>query len=221
MNMKETQLNVGDKIQILRNRRDMSCIYPSQILDILDKNIYVISGPITMSTAVPVFISENIEIIYIVKDKGRYKFDAIVLKKQDDNIYKLVIKKIGKVKRLQQRSFYRFDLRIPVKKNFTLKIGEKEKVIEENCKTKDLSGSGMKLLSNYNHDINDIVECLFEIDNKKVHIKGKIVRKEKIDNFSFRFALGIYFTDIRKEDREDIIKYIFQQERIMIEKGLI
>ncbi|WP_077367492.1 flagellar brake protein [Anaerosalibacter sp. Marseille-P3206] len=221
MNINETQLNIGDKIQIIRTRRDMSFIYPSQILDVLDENTYIISGPITMSTIVPVFISENIEIIYVVKDKGRYKFDAIVLKKQDDNIYKLVIKKTGNVKRLQQRSFYRFNLKIPVKKFFTIKIGEKEKVIEENCETKDLSGSGMKLLSNYDHDINDIVECLFEIDKKKVHIKGKIVRKDKIDNFSFKFAFGIYFTDIRKEDREDIVKYIFQQERIMIEKGLI
>lgn len=221
MNSKVTQLDIGDKIQILRRRRDRSIIYPSQLLDVINENTYVVSGPITKSTIVPVFINENIEIVYIVKDKGRYKFEAIVLKKEEKNVYKLVVKKIGEVKRLQQRKFYRFNINLPVKKFFLLEIGNKQKIIEEKCLTKDISGSGIKLLSNYKHTVNDIVECLFEIDNKEIHIKGRVIRVGEIEESPFRYELGIYFSDIKKKDREDIIKYIFKQERIMIDKGLI
>lgn len=221
MNTKDSQLNIGDKIHIVRKRRDMSIMYPSQILDIIDDNTYIISGPITQSTIVSVFISEKIEIIYIIKDKGRYKFDAIVLKKDEKNVYRLYIKKISETKRIQQRKFYRFSENLPVKKIFNLQMGKKQKTIEEKCLTRDISGSGMMLLSNYKHSIKDIVECYFEINNKMIHIKGQIVRIDELKESTFKYALGIYFSDIKKKDREDIIKYIFEKERIMIEKGLI
>lgn len=100
-------------------------------------------------------------------------------------------------------------------------MGKKQKTIEEKCLSKDISGSGMLLLSNYKHTVNDTVECLFEIDNKMIHVKGKIVRVDELNKSPFKYALGIYFSDIKKKDREDIIKYIFKKERLMIEKGLI
>ena len=221
MSTQKIELDIGDKVQIIRKRRDRKIIYPSQVLDIIDEGTYVISGPITMSTIVPMFVSENIEIVYIIKDKGRYKFEAVVLRKEEDNVYKLVVKKNGEVKRLQQRSFYRFNINLPVKKVFYLKKGKKEKIIEENCITKDISGNGIRLLSNYKHTVNDIVECLFVIDKNKIHIKGRIVRIDEIDISPFKYSLGICFSDIKKKDREEIVKYIFKKERIMIEKGLI
>ena len=62
-------------------------------------------------------------------------------------------------------------------------MGKKQKTIEEKCLSKDISGSGMMLLSNYKHTVNDTVECLFEIDNKMIHVKGKIVRVDELNKY--------------------------------------
>ena len=38
--------NVGDKIEIIREKNKTIKFYPSQILDIIEENIFIISGPI-------------------------------------------------------------------------------------------------------------------------------------------------------------------------------
>lgn len=212
---RKAQLNIGDRIQIVRKRRNRSIMYASQVLDIVDEDTYVISGPITVGKLVQIFINELVEIIYIIEDKGRYKFEAIVLSSKEKGIYQLTIKKISSTSKIQQRNYFRLKIDIPVKKYFVLKNNQKYKMIKEKTLAKDLSGNGMNLLCNYRHDVHDIIDCVFEIDNRKIHTGGKIIRIEEVDHPSFKYALGICFYDIKKDDREYIIKFIFKQERII------
>lgn len=212
---RKAQLNIGDRIEIVRKRRNRSIMYASQVLDIFDEDTYVISGPITTGKLVQVFINELIEIIYIIEDKGRYKFDAIVLDSKEKGVYQLTIKKISNINKIQQRNYFRLKIEIPVKKYFTLKNNQKCKIIKEKTLTKDLSGNGMNLLCNYRHSVNDIIDCVFEIENREIHTRGKVIRIEEVDHSSFKYALGIHFYDIKRDDREYIVKFIFKQERIL------
>ena len=76
------KLNIGDKIGIIKTTSKIEKNYSSQILDIIDDEIFNISGPIYKNNLVIVHENENIKISYIVEDKGIYFFEAIVLKRQ-------------------------------------------------------------------------------------------------------------------------------------------
>lgn len=221
MNLTKDLFNIGDRIEILKSVGEKNRIYPSQVLDMLDENTYIISGPIHKNSLVPLHIGEIIKIVYIKENKGRYMFDAKILEREHKKIYRFKIMKIGKMKRLQQRKYYRLDICIPIKKIFSLKIGNEIKSIEEKCLTKDLSGNGMKLMCNFNHKTGDLIKCLFKIYDKEIDLNAEVVRVEKIKNGEFTYALGINFIDIKNEDREAIIKFIFEKERSLIEKGMI
>ncbi len=221
MNVRKNYLSIGDRIEIIRMTSEGKKAYPSQVLDMKSEDNLLISGPIWQNRIIPIHKGEKIKISYIVKDKGRYAFDALVINKKYKDVYNLEIQKISNIRKYQMRRYYRFDISIPVVKEFIIKKNTEKEIITEECKTKDISGSGLKLHSNYKHHIGDIVKCKFKIDDHFMDIKGKIVRTEEIDTFDYKYSLGIDFIDISEKDRDIIIKFIFKQERILIEKGLI
>lgn len=221
MNKRKDGINIGDRIEIIKITTKSERTYPSQILDIINEGNYLISGPIWQNQIIPIHKGEKIKISYVVKNKGRYAFDALVIRREYKNIYILEIQKISNIKKYQMRRYYRFNISIPVIKEFVLKIKAEEEILIEECKTKDISGSGFRLYSNYKHDVGDIVRCKFNIEENPIGIKGKVVRIEKVDTFDYKYSLGIDFIDISEQNRDIIIKFIFKQERILIEKGLI
>lgn len=215
-------LKVGDKIELLRiDSLQNKISYPSQVLDILDDDILEIRGPLHKNDFVFVSRKEKIRIIFVVKDKGKYQFDAEILNINYEGVYSLKIRRISEITKHQLRKYFRFDISIPVKKYFTIIEDNEEKILEENCRTKDISGGGMKLYTNYQHNVGDIITCEFEVDKHLITTKAKVVRVEEVDTFEFDFALGVEFKDIEERNRDRIIKFIFTKQRELIEKGMI
>ncbi len=221
MTSRESIFKVGDKIQLTRIDLEDQKTYPSQILDILEEDRFMISGPIYKNKLVLIHKGELLRISCVVENKGRYAFNGEVVERKYDNIYKLEIRKVSEIKRYQQRKFFRFDVSIPVIKEFVIGDGDDEEVLIEECRSKDISGNGLKLYTNYEHNVGDIVTCKFELDGEKLEVKGKILRRENVDTFEYDYALGIQFIDIKEADTDKIIQFIFARLRKLREKGLI
>lgn len=210
--------DIGDNIKIICKDKDIK--YSSQLLDKIDNNIYVISGPIHKNTLIPLSFGVEIIIEYFKENSGRFVFKAKIIKRESKKLYKLYIKKIGNINKLQERDYYRLSDMLKVKKIIqdSNNIDEND---EEKCVTEDISGNGMKILSDCIHKHGDIVLCKIFIEEDIIQIVGQIVRFEKTENKKYNYALGIKFTEINNNDRQKIIKYIFTQQRKLRKKGLI
>jgi|UPI0006B67DCD c-di-GMP-binding flagellar brake protein YcgR len=214
-------LNIGDRIELIRIGFKEDQSYPSQVLDILGKDRFVISGPIYKNQLAMIHKNQNIKVSYIVENKGRYAFDAKVLRKESSDIYKLEIQKTSNIRRYQQRKYYRLSISLPVTKSSDVKGEGDEEILVENCRTKDISGSGLRLYSNFKHNPGDIIRCKFKIQDHLIDVKGKVIRVDKVDTFDYSYSLGINFLELDENDRDKIIKFIFLKERLLREKGLI
>lgn len=212
---KET-LDIGARIEIARSISKTNRYYPSQVLNITEKTL-IISGPIYKQNLVMMHEGENIRVSYTVKDRGRYTFDATILKSSYKDIYKLEIKKTSDIRRDQRRGFYRFEISIPVIKESIVK----NKVEVERCKTKDISGSGLNLYSNFEHRVGDVIKCKFKVNTHNIDNRCKVVRIEESDNPNYKYSLGVSFIKLAEFDRDNIIKFIFLEERLLREKELI
>lgn len=215
-------LKIGDKIQLLRlNDRKDEKSYPSQILDIIDDDTLVISGPIHKSNFVLIHINDKVRIICTVENKGRYTFDAEVIKVEHEGVYKLKVKRITDIAKYQLRQYFRLNISIPVTKYFVIKNEKGDKLLKENCRTKDISGGGLQLYSNYRHSVGDIIRCQFSLDGYIVDVDAEVVRIVKVDTFEFDYALGVKFINIISRDRDRIIQFIFDKQRKLRKKGMI
>lgn len=215
------ELSLGHKINIKRIKSKANGVYPSQILDILDDEIIIVSGPLHKRDIVLLNKDEIVEVSYIIEDKGKYFFRAKVLDRDNSKIYRLKLKRISDVNRVQLRRFYRLEVDVPVKKEFVIEEDGKRRIIEENCRSQNISGGGIKLYSNYEHKIGDQVLCSFFINNHQIVATGKVVRIEEVDIFYYKYGIGVKFVELNEEDRDRIISFIFQKQRELRNKGLI
>ncbi|NLW40884.1 MAG: flagellar brake protein [Tissierellia bacterium] len=215
------ELSLGHKINIKRIKSKANGVYPSQILDILDDEIIIVSGPLHKRNIVLLNKDEIVEVSYIIEDKGKYFFRAKVLDRDNSKIYRLKLKRISDVNRVQLRRFYRLEVDVPVKKEFVIEEDGERRVIEENCRSQNISGGGIKLYSNYEHKIGDQVLCSFFINNHQIVATGKVVRIEEVDIFYYKYGIGVKFVELNEEDRDRIISFIFHKQRELRNKGLI
>lgn len=217
----KVELSLGHKINIKRIKSKANGVYPSQILDILDDEIIIVSGPLHKRDIVLLNKDEIVEVSYIIEDKGKYSFRAKVLDRDNSKIYRLKLKRISDVNRVQLRRFYRLEVDVPVKKEFVIEEDGKRRIIEENCRSQNISGGGIKLYSNYEHKIGDQVLCSFFINNHQIVAMGEVVRIEEVDIFYYKYGIGVKFVELNEEDRDRIISFIFQKQRELRNKGLI
>lgn len=214
-------LTVGTKLEITRLKDNEEICYPSQVLDIIEPRELIISGPIKQNNLVFIHNDEEIEICYNVENMGRHYFVAEVLSRKNSPIYALRVLRISEIRNIQQRNYYRLLETLNIQKEHSIVKGDNIEKIIESCETSNISGGGMKLYCNYEHEIGDEVICSFKIGDSFIKSKALVVRAEETDSFNYKFSIGISFLEINEEDRDLIIKYIFERQRILRLKGLI
>lgn len=212
-------LDIGMKINILRENNNKT--YPCQVLDITKPDEMIISGPIKKSDFILVSLNETIKVFYYVENKGKYSFDAEIVSINLSSIYSLTIRKKTRIDVVQLREYYRLPTAIKVNKKYEIHKMDEFEIVDEICEAKDISGGGMRLYCNHKHNLGDNVKCNFNIDDSMLEVEGTIVRVEEIDSFHYKYNIGISFNDIDESDRDLIIRYIFEQQRILRGKGLI
>lgn len=212
-------LDIGMRINIMKS--DNKTVYPSQVLDITKSDEMIISGPIKKNDIILLHKNETIKIFYNVENKGKYFFMAKIISRNYSSIYILKIRKISDINIIQLREYYRLPLSIKVNKEIHINKDNDIQILNETCEAKDISGGGMRLFCNHQHELGDKVFCIFKINNMVIKLKGSVLRIENIDSFNFKFCIGISFEDILEDNRNSIIRFIFEQQRILRAKGLI
>lgn len=188
-----------------------------------DKTAFI-AAPIYEGVIYPVRAGTIMDICFI-GDDSLYRFKAKVLNRGlRDNVAMLKIEIEGGMHKVQRRQFYRFECSLPVRYRL---VGTLNPVYNDDTPftkavTKNLSGGGLSIAINEKIERDKYIECeLMLADDKVVRFYGKVVRLIKLDNDLHKYEAGVVFRKIENKDREDIIKYIFQQQRNLRKKGLI
>lgn len=212
-------INIGMKIDILRNND--KTLYPSQVLEIIEPDELIIRGPMKKTQLILLHNEEEIEVTYYIENNGRFFFTAKVISRQLNNMYTLRIKIISDIQKKQLRNYYRIPVTLDVEKSFTISKDGNDEIVTEKCVAKDISGGGLKLYCNYKHEIDDEIQLRFKVKDNLIVGKAKIVRIEEVDTYNYKYSIGVSFTDITENNRDLIVKFVFEQQRILRLKGLI
>ncbi|MGF7057147.1 flagellar brake protein [Brassicibacter mesophilus] len=221
MSSDTSQLSIGEKIEIKRIGTKQDIKYSSQVLDIIDERTYSISGPIHKGTIVPISLNSTIEITYFKEERGRFLFKATVLSREEKGVYRLIIRRIDKIIRFQQRDYYRLTINKNVTITHSFMDGDIERVVEENCVTKDISGGGIRFLCDFKYKLKDVLSFELKINDSEIVSIGEVVRVKKSDSSDYNYEIGMRFIELSNVDRDILIRFIFEQQRKLRRKGLI
>ena len=234
-------IHPGDKIEIrmihqMEHDGKMEStmqIYKSKVLDIKKNGNLEIAMPTEGSKLVLLPLDIRFEFVFF---SGTVLYKSIGLVKErykKDNLYMLEIELKAQLEKYQRREYYRYACTL----DFSFYMLSKEQaaletvdaIFESLCDDKyvfeerrgtvvDLSGGGMKFRSEYDLEKGQSILVGLRLVNehmdKQYYILGNIIACEQLENVKGRLYMSrVKFMIKDNKIREEIIRYIFEEER--------
>ncbi|MBZ4669253.1 MAG: uncharacterized protein JG775_2406 [Defluviitaleaceae bacterium] len=116
--------------------------------------------------------------------------------------------------KFQRREFFRFECVIP----FQFQVGD----LWESGIIKDISGGGIRFITNSQLNTKENLVMRIPLEAEEILLSGKILIKEDSNTELYKYQYRVMFDDIKKNDQDAIIQYIFMQQRKQVRqyKGL-
>ncbi|MDE6419627.1 MAG: PilZ domain-containing protein, partial [Lachnospiraceae bacterium] len=81
----------------------------------------------------------------------------------------------------------------------------------------DISGGGLRFVANQKYDEVSLIYCKYYLTvngmNKEYNLVGKILHVSEIEKQKGNFEHRVQYINIDSAEREEIIRYIFEEER--------
>ena len=211
-------------------------VYSSQVYDILSDDRMEIIMPMEQAKLVLLPVDSEYEAMFYTETSAYQCFVKIVDRYRTNNVYILVIEMTSNLRRHQRREFYRFSCALemairPLNEEETKAFTEQAAyeitpgIPMNRCVIVDLSGGGLRFMSNQKYEPESLIYCTYHLlaggKNKDYEMVGKILTVKELDNKRGVYEHRVQYMNLGVEHREEIIKYIFEEERknLRREKG--
>ena len=224
-------VNVGDRIDIESIKNSSAAVerktYRSQVFDIESEDRIKVAMPMEQGRVILLPVDEEFNLCFYTPS-GLYQcLGRVADRYKTNNIFVLVMELTTDIRKYQRREYYRLNCIIDMKSTMidqkdVSSLSERVQFIDtdltfDNGTMVDISGGGARFISKvrYPKDSNILFTfSLFVNDtNTTYKLLGKILVSNEIEGRQGEYEHRIMFVNIMNDDREGIIKYIFEEER--------
>lgn len=216
--------------------------FVSQLVDFIDTDVITIAAPIVYGKIIILNVGDNYNLCLYTK-KGLYQCNCVVLKNQkENNTVVSVVRITTNLEKFQRRQYYRLECVHEIEYRLVTAEEEliERKISLDNFSNAeerneyrkrlaliengwiqgaitDLSGGGARFNSEQELSKGDKIKLKLDLllgnNLKKMVLYGTIVSSQRMVNKYGVYEHRLEFKDILQKDREDLIKYIFEQDR--------
>ena len=215
--------------------------YRSNISDVVSDDEIVVTIPTEKGKLILYSVGEKLDLCFYT-DKGLYQcYAQVASRAKEGGLYTMRLELTTELKKFQRREYYRFNTILNMKCR-TLNQDEKEHMNEvefidadltlENGVLVDISGGGTRFISTHPYEKGDLILFRFSLeqeaakaekenkeeeekeeDDERYSVIGKVIMSTPMEKQRGKYENRIEFVRISRKDREEIIRYIFEEER--------
>lgn len=212
-------LSIGQKIELTRYfGRAMKEIsgerrtYVSQLLDLREDDKLVIAMPMEGGKMVLLDVGDRYN-MYFYTPAGLYCCIAQVSgRSRSGQVFMLEMECTSEIEKFQRRQFFRLNCIVDMTYRPADGEGQKKKGI-----LIDISGGGVRFNApeQYKGGEQLMIEFFLTISGKleKFSTRVKVISSARVPNREKLYENRVEFMDIQENERESIVKYIFEEER--------
>ena len=147
---------------------------------------------------------------------------------KSNNAYLLLVEMTSNLRKYQRREFYR--LRCALEMHARMLREDEVQTVESRMPYTlagdlplkesvivDISGGGLRFVSTHRFEQGSLLYCSYHLMNggehKKYEVISKVISCIELDNRPGTYEHRVQYYDIDPVEREEIIKYIFEEER--------
>ena len=233
-------VELGDKLELVlveslpgKNKELTKRVYSSKINDIISEDRLEILMPMEKTKLVLLPVDAEYD-MSIYSKNGLYQcFVRVVDRYKSDNMYLLVVELTSNLRRNQRREFYRFSCALEMCSR-CLETEEIE-AIEHDAMFNlvpglplkrsvivDISGGGLRFISEQKYEEGSLIYCSYHLlvngTRKLYELVSKVLEVKPVENRKGVYEHRVQYINISEGVREQIIRYIFQEERKNMKK---
>ena len=236
-------ISAGSKVEIMPIERmgesDEEAgkkVYVSKVYDILSEDTLEILMPMEKTKLILLPVDSEFDLVVYQENSLYQCLVRVTDRYKSSNVYLLQVELVSNLRKYQRREYYRFSCALQmcarnlqeeelqaVEKNlpYTLTPGLplKQSVIV------DISGGGLRFISSQRYEPESMLYINYELqidsEMKMYEIIGKVLSVRELENRKGTFEHRVQYYDMNRKTREEIIKYIFQEERKNRRKELL
>lgn len=201
--------------------------YQSQVIDVISEDRIEISMPMEKTKLILLPVDGEYD-LYFYSDNGLYQCYARVVDRYKHNsMYVVVLDLISNLRKHQRREYYRFSCALEMNSRQLQKeevelAGKAGDVLSPQLPLKssiivDISGGGLRFVANYAYEIQSMILCKYHLlvhgEIKEYNLVGKVLGVRELENRKGVFEHRVQYVNVDPTEREEIIKYIFDEER--------
>lgn len=203
-------------------------IYQSSVYEIQSEDVIEITMPMEKTKLLLLPIDGEFEMVFYTATGLFQCLGRVVDRYKSNNVYILLMELTSNLRKYQRREFYR--LRCALEMRARSLQEEEVQTIEnrqpfalmKNLPMKesvivDISGGGLRFLSSHQYEPGSLIYCCYHLmsagEHKKYEVISRVISSIELDNRPGTFEHRVQFYDMDPAVREEIIKYIFEEER--------
>ncbi|WP_374712150.1 flagellar brake protein [Symbiobacterium terraclitae] len=193
----------------------------STYMEAVDASTIRVAHPMFGSALVPLMPGDEVVVEYL-EGGDRIGFEATVVQRANDATPGLILTRPepSTIRSLQLRDFVRLDVSLPIE--YVLSGTHREeggKVQLKPGRLIDLSGGGAQIVTEEEFPVGTRLDLVIHLPKQLIPAEAEVVRRATDSEGPVR--LGVRFSAIEERDREQIVKYIFAEQRRRRKKGLV
>lgn len=232
-------IQIGDKVDIsaLPNAENTGSgseavrVYKSKVLDQKKDGTLELLMPMEQGKVILLSLGVRYEFVFYINNNLYKSMGQVVERYKKNNIYIVYVRLQTQLQKYQRREYYRFPCLIETRflpvKTKDIKTLDEESIMNgavdcgdpllKTAMILDLSGGGARMISDERLENNSYIimslDLVSEEERKKYFISGTVLSSDSIIDQKSKFENRIMFH--LKDDliREEIIRYIFNEER--------
>ena len=233
-------VELGDKLELVlvesipgKNNEITKRVYSSKINDIVSEDRLEILMPMEKTKLVLLPVDAEYDMA-IYSRNGLYQcFVRVVDRYKSDNMYLLVVELTSNLRRNQRREYYRFSCALEMCAR-SLETEEIEAIEHDEMFNLvpglplkrsvivDISGGGLRFISEQKYEEGSLIYCSYHLlingTRKLYELVSKVLEVKPVENRKGVFEHRVQYINISEGVREQIIRYIFQEERKNMKK---
>lgn len=208
-NTVEIELQVGDIIA--------SKTYVSKVVRLVSQNELLLEMPRSFGHKVELPLGDYY-IFIVFTDDGMYRYSGKIVEYKkalfpESNDYYAVVDLISSGEKIQRRENFRFNIDLPMHFYKIDSLGNVDRSEEGYGNVIDLSGGGVKFLSNATLEPKTKIQITLNLNNDLLFLDAVVLYVDEITHPDYATQYRCRFLDIMDYDKDKIIQFVFDAQR--------
>lgn len=224
----------GMKVEIQERERtklteeaEKKKVYQTQVMDVLSEDRLEVLMPIEKSKLILLPVNAEYD-LYFYTPSGVFQCTAAVIDRyKAEKHYILLMELTSNLRKFQRREYYRLscvlDMNVrPLEQEEIEAMDREDKHLVPGLPLKrsvivDISGGGIRFVGDYAYEPDSLVYCKYNLvtggKNKEYVLVAKVLVVKELEGKPGTYEHRAQYINIDTAEREEIIRFIFEEER--------